>query len=147
MPVLRLALMAVTSVTLVLGVCESDDGGEVSESRALELAVIFAGDNINDVPYTGDYFDCTINIGRQPAAPASPLRAVHGRCLWDVKPQGSSWLVTFRETWFCSDWSAIAAGYPPCDGINGFHEWEYFVDLDANTVELLDDTGQFAPDM
>ena len=147
MLVLRLALMALTSVLLVLGVCESDDGGEVSERRALDLAVVFAGDNPKDVPYTGDYFDCTIHIGHQPAAPASPFYDVPGKCFWDIEPQGRSWRVTFRESWFCRDWAATGAGFPPCDGITGFHEWEYFVDLEAGSVELLDDTGQFAPDM
>lgn len=139
--------MAVAAVTLFLGICESGGDDATSEERALHLAAIFAGDSPSDIPFTDEYFDCIINVKRQPDPPASPLRNVAGKCLWTVEPQGSGWKVTFRETWLCSDWAADAAGYPPCESISGFHEWQYFVDLNSGTVSLLDDTGQFAPDM
>jgi hypothetical protein len=148
MLLIKVMLAAVASVTLVLGVCEGDDTpDETSETRALEQAVIFHGDRLADIPFTDQTYDCIINVAIEPEPPASPLRDVAGRCIWTVEPQGSAWVVTVRETWFCSDWNAEIAGYPPCSGLTGFHEWQYFVDLQTNSTNLLDDSGQFAPDM
>ena len=129
-------------MTLVLGVCESDGGSDDSDAtKRSQLAVAFVGDDPNDVPYTWGL----LRLHDQHRAPASRAgKPVARRRMASASGTSSrragSWLVTFRETWFCSDWSAVAAGYPPCDGISGFHEWEYLVDLDAGTVELLDDT-------
>lgn len=148
MLIAKVVAAAMASVVLVLGICEGDGKDAQTDSeRALEIAAIFHGDLYSQIPYTDDYYDCIINVAIVPDPPASPLRDVAGRCFWTVRPQGNSWVVTFRETWFCSDWSAKIQGYPPCNGLTGFHEWQYFVDLRNNTVNLLDDTGQFAPDM
>lgn len=141
-------------VALALSACGGGDGGgdnetaDPEESRVLELAAIYAGDLVSDIPYTDDNYDCTINVRVVPEPPASPLRDVLGRCLWTLEQQSdTNWVVIFRETWFCSDWAAEIEGYPECSGLTGFHEWEYLVDLTDNGVNLLDDRGQFAPDM
>lgn len=144
--ILRFAVTALTAAALFFSAC---DGGDDSTERekALALAAAQNGDDPNIIPPDGVNYDCTINVARQPAAPQSPLRAVAGKCLWNMEPQGGSWLITFRETWLCSDWSAVAAGFPPCEGLTGFHEWEYLVNVPSGTVDVLGDRGQFAPDM
>lgn len=151
MLLLKSMVVILSSVFLLLGVCEDsgdDPSEQQDEQRALELAAVHAGDRVSDIPYTGDYYDCIIFVALQPEPPASPLRNVNGRCIWTVEPEGStSWVVTFRETWLCSDWAADAEGYPPCNELTGFHEWKYFVEFADNGVNLLDDSGQFAPDM
>jgi hypothetical protein len=149
MSVLRLLIVAMAAAAF-MGACGggSGDSGEDSDQvNALKAALSFAGDDPSAVPPIGETYDCTINPLRQPDPPASPLLPVHGRCFWDVEAQGDSWIVTFRETWFCQDWTADAAGYPPCDSITGNHEWQYLVDLKGNTVDQLSSRGQFAPDM
>lgn len=147
MVLLKIAFLAAASVTLILGVCGSGEDSSTEQERALKLALAQAGDDPNYLPTLGETYDCTIFPRRQPAAPQSPLHPVAGKCLWNIEEQGSSWLTTFRETWLCSDWSADADGFPPCDSITGFHEWEYLVNVPSGTVDELSSRGQFAPDM
>jgi hypothetical protein len=143
-----LVLLGLTLAVVACGGGGGDDQEDDVEGRVLEMAAIYAGDLVSQIPFTDDYYDCTIHVRIVPEPPASPLRDVAGRCLWTVEKQSdTAWIVTFRETWFCSDWAAEIEGYPECDGLTGFHEWEYFVDLTDNGVNLLDDRGQFAPDM
>jgi hypothetical protein len=60
--------------------------------------------------------------------------------------QTSTWLVTFRETWACSQFAQDVEGYPPCTAITGFHEWQYEVNLATNEVISVGETGQYPPD-
>lgn len=147
MLVLKIVFLAVASVTLVLGVCGGGGDKPSEQAKAFQLAITQAGDDPNSLPPLGATYDCTIFPQRQPPAPQSPLRAVAAKCLWNIEPQGGSWLATFRETWLCSDWSAEAESFPPCDSITGFHEWEYLVNVPSGTVDILSSRGQFAPDM
>ncbi len=145
--------LIVVGVTMLLTACgggndTNTDEEATTRARVLELAAIFAGDLVSHIPYTDEYYDCVIFVKVAPEPPASPLRDVAGRCLWTVEKQtDKTWVVTFRETWFCSDWAAQIEGYPDCNELTGFHEWEYFVDLTDNSTTQLDDRGQFAPDM
>ena len=150
MPSLRLMLVALASAAVLIACGGDGNDAEEQETRerVLGLAAQFAGDDPSDIPITEENYDCVIHVAVVPDPPASPLEDVIGSCLWSLSKQGStSWTVTFRETWRCSDWSAEAAGYPPCDGVTGSHEWKYFVDMSNHTVTELDDSGQFAPDM
>lgn len=141
-------LVALAALTVLLVACGGGGGDNTDDQKkALEQALIFAGDDPSALPAIGQTYDCTINIGHQPPTPQKTFAPVRGQCLWTVAAQGKSWLVTFKETWFCSDWSANTPNYPACDSIAGSHTWEYFVDLVAKTVDKLSDRGQFAPDM
>ena len=148
---LRVTTVVLAMLALTLAACGSggpQDTNEPSDAqKALKSAVIFLGDDPNNLPSLGNTYDCAINPRRQPGGGQSPLLPVAGSCLWTVTQQGSLWLVTFHETWFCKDWAATAAGYPACDGLTGNHEWQYEVDLGAGTVQENYDRGQFAPDM
>jgi hypothetical protein len=150
MQALKFVLFAPLVVTLLAACGGGGDKQQEEEerNRALTLAAQFAGDQVSDIPATDQSYDCVIHVALKPDPSASPLRDVVGRCIWSLDRQGSdAWVVTFRETWRCSDWAAEVQGYPPCNSVTGFHEWKYHVDTKENTVSQLDDRGQFAPDM
>jgi hypothetical protein len=147
---LRACFLAAVAGLLLLAACGGGGGNDDEDSdptKALKAALAYAGDDPHDVPPLDQNYDCVINPARQPSPPQSPLLPVHGSCLWSVAPEGTLWLVTFHETWFCSDWAADVPGYPACDSITGNHEWKYLVDLAQGTVSLDSHRGQFAPDM
>jgi hypothetical protein len=143
----RLVFLLTFLVSLPFGLCNGSSGSTQAADpvKALKAAMVAIGDDPNSVPPIGQNYDCTISIRSQPAPPASPLNPVPGTCLWTVLQQGNLWLVTFRETWFCKDWSANVTGYPPCQDPTGFHEWQYQVDI-RGPVQEISSTGAFAPD-
>lgn len=145
---LRAALFAITlAVTLVLGICENDDKEPVEPlgaSEAVQAAALQLGDSRSEIPIIGTEYDCIISASGPQSSGITPVNA---RCRYDAEEQGEQWIVTFREIWFCSDFSATADGYPPCVGLTGFHEWKFLVDLVLGTVQQIDESGQFAPDL
>lgn len=143
----RLVFLLTFLVSLPFGLCNGSSGSTQAADpvKALKAAMVAIGDDPNSVPPIAQNYDCTISIRSQPTPPASPLNPVPGTCLWTVLQQGNLWLVTFRETWFCKDWSANVAGYPPCQDPTGFHEWQYQVDI-RGPVQEISSTGAFAPD-
>jgi hypothetical protein len=142
---LRLLFAAIFLVSLPFGFCSSSDTSS-EQTAALKAALIMIGDDPNNLPTIGQNFDCVIAVTNQPAAPASQFHNVSGSCLWTVEKQGSVWLVSFSETWFCNDWSAKVPNFPDCVPPNGTHEWHYQVDLRGGTTQLIENRGPFAPD-
>jgi hypothetical protein len=128
-------------VSLPFGLC-SDDEPEVDPDdafRAVQAVLPRHEGDPNNVPPIGNAHSCTLTPGRG-------LDNVQGNCLWTVESQGEQFIVTLRQTWRCEDFSGDFANYPPCSGQTGFHEWEYLVDLDRGSVQLLEERGQFPPD-
>jgi hypothetical protein len=144
----RLVLVLAFLVSLPFGLCNGSNGDTqaADQLKALKAAMAVIGDDPNNVPPIGQDYNCTISIGHQPAPPASPFKPVLGTCRWIVLTQGNVWLVTFRENWFCKDWSATVTGYPPCQDPTGTHAWQYQVDA-KGSVQEISNTGAFAPDM
>ena len=147
MILLRLVFATAFLISLPFGLCGGGDAEVADQLKALKLTMASIGDDPNNVPPIGQAYDCAITIRRQPTPPASPLDPVRGSCLWDVEKQGSLWLVTFRETWLCKEWSASVSGFPACPEPTGFHEWQYQVVVTSGSVEEVSSTGAFAPDM
>lgn len=145
MLVLRGLILGTVALALMAACGGGSGGGD--EVKALQAAMAHLGDDPNNPPEIGQEFDCVISIGHQPASPQPTLSDVPGRCLWNVEAQGSSWIVSFRETWFCDDFSAQAPGYPECASARGQHNWQFLVDLGAGSIDTLSESGQFAPDM
>jgi hypothetical protein len=144
---LRLLFAAVFLVSLPFGLCSSspDTTPSAGQVKALRSALAAIGDDPNELPPLAQNYDCTINVTIQANPPASPFHDVHGKCIWTVEQQGNVWIATFKETWLCDDWSATAAGYPPCEPPTGVHEWQYQVDA-SGAVQEIENKGPFAPD-
>lgn len=149
----RSALVSVAALAaLVLAACGGgDDGGsstqdEIDQEKAIAIVVSLRGDEITTIPVFNADYNCTLAASGPQADQIEPVAA---RCRYDAEKQEqeSQWRITFRETWSCDDFKAEAPGYPPCVGQTGFHEWTYLVDLRERTSELIDERGQFAPNM
>jgi hypothetical protein len=130
---------------LTLGVCDDADRGEPQADDALEaiqLAILTGGLDWDPPPETGRAYSCVLD---------SQFGPVDGSCRWDALPSNDpgSWRVVFRETWACEQFSADAYGYgyPACSESTGFHEWVIEVNLLAGKGEVVDETGQFPPDL
>ena len=122
---------------------DDDDEDERTDRELAVDAIIFTGAlEAEAPPQIGDEYDCVVGPGPAGQGQIQPIDAV---CIWTSEPQGEQWLVTFRETWLCDDFSADVEGFPPCSEETGFHEWEFLVDLQRSTFQQLDDRGQFAP--
>jgi hypothetical protein len=137
---MKLLLAGVALVAMLLGVC-GDDESEVDPEearRAVETVLPLQGEDPGIIPPIGDSYECIL-------VPGQGLDPVRASCLWEVEEQGEGHLVIVRETWLCEDFSGDFPNYPPCDGLSGFHEWEYYVDVEGRELELLDERGQFPP--
>jgi hypothetical protein len=139
---LAFALAVLLAAAFACGGGEDDDAAATPDARAeqaVNAARAVQGELFGQVPPINSPYDCGIHLKT-----ATP---VPGRCEWTAVEQPPFWIVTFRETWSCNQFSRQVAGYPDCTAITGFHEWEYQVDLATGALEQLDETGQFPPDL
>jgi hypothetical protein len=136
----KLLLVPVIFVALVLGLCGDDDDEVDPEEaqKAVQAVLPQQGDDPNVIPPINESYECLLVPGRG----LDPVRA---SCRWTVEEQDPGYLVTVRETWLCEDFSVEIEDFPPCDATSGFHEWEYFVDVEGRELELLSERGQFPP--
>jgi hypothetical protein len=133
-------LVPLALLTLVLGLCGGDDDEVDPEEaqKAVQAVLPQQGDDPNNIPPINETYECIL-------VPGQGLDPVTASCLWTVEEQDPGHIVTVRETWLCADFSADFEDYPPCSGTSGFHEWQYFVDVEGRELELLEETGQFPP--
>ena len=136
----KVLLLPMVLGALVLGLCgDDDDEVDLEEAqKAVQAVLPLQGEDPNNVPPINESYECLL-------VPGQGLDAVQASCRWTVEEQDPGHIVTVRETWLCDDFNVEIADYPPCDGTSGFHEWEYFVDVEGRELELLDERGQFPP--
>lgn len=136
-------VLLLTALLAAAVACADSSGGggeevDVDAQRQAVTAVSFLLGDAGSNPPIGQPYDCGLSL--------SGATPVPGRCLWTAMAQPNSWLVTFRETWACSQFARDVQGYPACTNLTAFHEWQYEVLLETGGVQLVNETGQFPPD-
>ena len=142
---MKLLFVAAILVSLPFGLCGDDGADEpvdaTDQRQAINAAMFILGDSpLADIPI-GEEYDCGLSFPDR--APATP---VPGLCRWDAEEQDPQWLVTFRETWACNQFSRDVEDFAPCTELTGFHEWQFLVTLAGGGVQLIGEIGQFPPD-
>jgi hypothetical protein len=133
-------LAVLLAAVVACGGGDDDDtaADDVAALRAVNAVRALQGDLTGGPAPINSPYDCGIHL-----TAATP---VPGRCEWTAEEQAPYWIVTFRETWSCSQFSREVEGFPACTAITGFHEWVYQIDIASGALEQLDETGQFPPD-